>query len=125
MDLAEVQQLVERGEGTTLEFKKSTGELREAMESLCGMLNAEGLGAVLFGVSNAGEILGQDVADRTLNDIANESRKLEPKADVVTRRVELASGRVVLVVEGRSAGPGPYTFDGAGRTCGSIGPPSR
>lgn len=119
MDLAELQKLAEQGEGPILEFKKSTGELREAMESLCGMLNAEGRGTVLFGVTNAGEILGQDVADRTLNEIANESRKLEPKAELTTTRLGLPSGRTVVVLEVRAAEPGRFTFDG--RPCLRVG----
>ena len=112
MDVAELQRVVEQGEGATLEFKKSTGELREATEALCGMLNASGYGRVLFGVTNAGEVVGQDVGDKTLADIANESRKLEPKADVTTIRAALPSGRTVLVVEARAVEPGPFTCDG-------------
>ena len=86
MDLAEIRRLVEQGEGTALEFKKSTGELREAMAALCGMLDAAGGGKVVFGVTDDGAVVGQDFAERTLEDIANESRKLEPKAEVTTTR---------------------------------------
>ncbi|MBI4917245.1 MAG: putative DNA binding domain-containing protein [Acidobacteria bacterium] len=112
MDLAEVQRLVEQGEGTTLEFKKSTGELRAAMAALCGMLNAAGRGKVIFGVTDDGAVVGQEFAEKTLEEIANESRKLEPKAEVTTTRLDLPSGRTVVIVEARAAEPGPFTFDG-------------
>ena len=112
MDLAEIRRLVEQGEGTTLEFKKSTGELRSAMAALCGMLNAAGGGRVVFGVADDGTVVGQDFAEKTLEDIANESRKLEPKAEVNTTRLVLPSGRTVVVLEARALEPGPFTFDG-------------
>jgi ATP-dependent DNA helicase RecG len=119
MDLAGIQRLVEQGEGTTLGFKKSTGELRPAMASLCGMLNAAGRGTVVFGVTDDGAVVGQDFAERTLEEIANESRKLEPKAELTTARLDLPSGKTVVVVEDRAAEAGPFTFDG--RACIRVG----
>ncbi|HID75188.1 MAG TPA: transcriptional regulator, partial [Planctomycetaceae bacterium] len=50
MDLIRLKQLVQRGESETVEFKKSTAQLRRAMETLCGMLNRNG-GRVLIGVT--------------------------------------------------------------------------
>ena len=59
---------------------------------MCGFLNGAG-GSVLFGVTNAGRIVGQDVADATFQEIANALRKLEPPAWIVQTRVPVASGR--------------------------------
>ena len=42
MTLDQLQQLVAEGESERREFKKSTGELRGGMESLCGFLNGKG-----------------------------------------------------------------------------------
>jgi predicted HTH transcriptional regulator len=42
------------GESATLEFKKSTAELRRTGETLCGFLNGDG-GRVLIGVTPAGK----------------------------------------------------------------------
>jgi len=39
MDLEELRQLVALGESERLEFKKTTGELRSAMTTLCALLN--------------------------------------------------------------------------------------
>ena len=50
MTLNDLRSLVAEGEGPRLEFKRTTGELREGLQTLCGMLNAKG-GTVLFGVS--------------------------------------------------------------------------
>ena len=81
MTLAELQKLVadSKGEWEHLEFKKTTGELHGGMETLCGFLNGVG-GKVLFGVTNAGKIHGQDMADATYQEVANAIRKLEPAA---------------------------------------------
>lgn len=50
--------LAANGESDTLEFKRSTGERREAMHALCAMLNHRG-GRVLFGVAPNGSVLGR------------------------------------------------------------------
>jgi len=44
-----IADLVKQGEGSALEFKRSTGELKEAMKTLCAFLNGTG-GTVLVGV---------------------------------------------------------------------------
>ncbi len=53
-----------------VEFKKSTGELKEGMISLASMLNKNGKGVLYFGVRNDGEIVGQQIGDRTLREIS-------------------------------------------------------
>jgi len=42
MTFENIKQLIERGESRTLELKKSTGELKDAMHSACAMLNGSG-----------------------------------------------------------------------------------
>ena len=39
----DVRRLVAKGEGPTLEFKRTTGELREGLETMCGFLNSAGI----------------------------------------------------------------------------------
>jgi len=53
MQLQDVEKLIQNGEFETVEFKKPTGQLRLATETLCGMLNGTG-GMLLFGVTNKG-----------------------------------------------------------------------
>ena len=55
---------LKQGEGPTREFKRSKGELKEGMRTLCAFLN----GRVLFGVRPEGTIEGQGVSDQTLRD---------------------------------------------------------
>ena len=57
-------------EDETLEFKKTTGELSEAVQSICAMLNKHGHGTLYFGILPNGEVKGQIVNDSTLRDIS-------------------------------------------------------
>lgn len=53
-----------------IEFKKSTGELKEGIISLASMLNKNGRGVLYFGVRNDGDIVGQQIGDRTMREIS-------------------------------------------------------
>lgn len=53
-----------------IEFKKSTGELKEGIISLTSMLNKNGKGTLYFGVKNDGIVIGQQIGDNTLRDIS-------------------------------------------------------
>ncbi len=71
--------IIKGGESETVEFKKSTGLLREAIEALCGFANLRG-GYLFFGVTDNGNILGQNVSDDTLKNLANAIQlNTEPK----------------------------------------------
>ena len=68
-------------ESEQVEFKRSTGEHREAMESIASILNKHGSGVLYFGVRNDGEVMGQDVSDKTLRSISQEiGSKIEPRS---------------------------------------------
>ncbi|MGH8433990.1 MAG: RNA-binding domain-containing protein [Pseudomonas sp.] len=99
------------GESETMEFKRTTGERREAMHALCAMLNHRG-GRVLFGVEPDGGVLGQQVSDRTLEELAQEIGHIDPPAFPSIERVPLDGGRDVVVLT-VSQGPGrPYSYRG-------------
>ena len=113
MTLAELQKFIAAGKGEweQPEFKKTTGELHGGMETLCGFLNGSG-GKVLFGVTNAGKIMGQDVADPTFQEVANAIRKLEPHAWIEQTRIPVGGTKEVLLLETTLHADAPYTFDG-------------
>ncbi len=110
MNLDELKELVRGGETERVELKRSTGQRTAAGKTVCAMLNGLG-GFVIFGVTDRGEIAGQTVAARTLEDVANELRKIEPPAfpEIETIQIQGEKAAVVLTVTG---GGGPYTFDG-------------
>jgi ATP-dependent DNA helicase RecG len=100
------------GESETLEFKRSTAELRRAGETLCAFLNGDG-GRVLIGVGPDGKVVGQQVADGTLRDIAAMLARFEPAVRIEMERVELSNARAVIVLEAPSARDhAPFVFEG-------------
>ena len=111
MTLSALQSLVAQGESETLELKRSTAELKRVGETLCAFLNGEG-GKVLIGVSPDGKLVGQEVADSTLRDIATMLGRFEPPARVAMSRVKLSNGRHVIMLDAAPAHP----FAPLGRT---------
>ena len=57
-------------ETETLEFKKTTGEKKEAMISISSILNKHGIGTIYFGVKPNGDVCGQDVSESSLRDVS-------------------------------------------------------
>lgn len=67
-------------ESETVEFKKTTGEIEEALIAMVAMLNKHHEGTIYFGVNNDGEIVGQSIGEGTLRDISQQvAQKIDPK----------------------------------------------
>ena len=67
-------------ETETLEFKKSTGELKEAMHSICAILNKHQYGELYFGVKNDGTVIGQVVTEESLREVSQKIKNfIEPR----------------------------------------------
>lgn len=67
-------------ENETVEFKKSTSELKEGIASIAAMLNKHGSGTLYFGVKNNGDICGLQVSDATLREIGQAiDQSIEPR----------------------------------------------
>ena len=110
-DMKRLSAMVAEGEGPALEFKRSTGELKETMQTLCAFLNGVG-GTVLVGVRPNGAIEGQEVSEQTLRDIAQAADRFEPPTDFALERMHVGSGREVLAVSVESRPDvGPFTYD--------------
>src|SRR3989338_2505175 len=112
MNLEKIRQLVSRGESATLEFKKTTANLKNAAETLCGFLNNRG-GIVLIGVTDDKKIVGQDVNDQTMLDIAQTLKRFEPSANIDVQYIDFENNKKIIVLtaipDSRSV---PYIFDG-------------
>lgn len=57
-------------ESETVEFKESTGELKEGIKSIASMLNKNKRAILYFGITNKGKVIGQEANDKTLRDIS-------------------------------------------------------
>ena len=57
-------------ETETIEYKKSTSELKEGIISIVAMLNKHNGGELYFGIRNDGVAVGQTISDKTLRDVS-------------------------------------------------------
>ena len=110
MNLNQLKAIVAKGESDGVEFKRTTGQRTEAAKTVCALANAMG-GFVLFGVTDKGEIVGQQVATSTLEDVANEVRRVEPPIFPDIETVALKGGNTVIALR-VAGGGGPYSYDG-------------
>ena len=96
-----------------IEHKRSTSEMREAMESVASILNKHGHGTLYFGVRPSdGEVVGQDVSEKTLRDISQAfGNRIEPRVVPTIERLETEDGKATryLRVSGEER---PYACDG-------------
>jgi len=113
MTLAEIERLIAKGESETLELKRSTGQIKRVAETLCAFLNGKG-GTVIVGVTPDEKIVGQQVSDKTQQDIAAVLRRFEPPAPIEITYVPLPnSERKLIVFEAKfDQSAYPFSFDG-------------
>jgi ATP-dependent DNA helicase RecG len=89
--------LIRKGESEIIEFKKTTGSLREAIETICAFANHRG-GHVVFGVDDSGKVLGLQATDDTLKNIANAVKlNTDPRLYPSIETVELEGKTCILV----------------------------
>ena len=120
MTLDQLVLLVEFGESETLELKTTTGSRREAARTICAMLNQRG-GYVIFGVKPDGAVVGQQVSDRTLEELGTEIGRIQPEAYTDVIRMNVGDGRDVVVVRAKAGEGKPFTYRGQGyRRVGNV-----
>lgn len=110
MQVKAIKELLHHGESDRLEMNLSTGQRTEAAKTVCGMLNHLG-GYVFFGVNEQGQLVGQDVSDKTLRDLTHEFQRIEPSVFPEITTVPLENGKTVIAVAVPGGG-GPYTYAG-------------
>ena len=90
-----------------IEYKKSTGELKEGIISIVAMLNKHEKGELYFGVKNNGDVIGQEISESTLRDISQAvSNHIKPVIYPVIETKSYGDKEVVYVrFEGNRA---PY-----------------
>ena len=86
-------------ESETVEFKKSTSELKEAVFAIAAMLNKHEKGKVYFGIKNNGSVVGQDIGENTIRKISQTiADNIEPKVfpKVACQKI---NGKACITVE--------------------------
>lgn len=109
--MPKLEELINKGEGDTLEFKESLKEEKEILETICAFLNSKG-GTILVGVDDRGKIKGIELGKGTVEDLLNRIKfKIEPS---VIPQIEAISvdGRYVLRITVQEGLDKPYLFNG-------------
>ena len=94
-------------ETETIELKKSTSELKEALISIVAMLNKHQRGELWFGIKHDGTVAGQQVSDKTIRDVSKAiADHIEPRIYPVVEHVEI-DGKACVKVQAEG-GEHPY-----------------
>lgn len=94
-----------------IEFKRTTGELREGITSLASMLNKNGYGILYFGVKDNGDVVGQQMGDRTLREISQAIANFIKPQIIPIIEHELIDDKNVIKIEVRGSEK-PYSAYG-------------
>lgn len=93
------------------EFKEGTSQTSRALESISAMLNKHGVAKVYFGVKDNGEVIGQQIGNKTIKDLSQAiAERIKPTV-IPTITIETYDDKVVLVVEAKGNNK-PYSADG-------------
>lgn len=112
MNIGNIKKISSQGESESVEFKKSTAQLRAACKTICAFLNGNG-GIVLIGVIDDGKIIGQQVTDKTRKDIAEMLKKIDPFPCVEVNYIDFNDARKIIAIEVKNNfSIGPYVFEG-------------
>ena len=94
-----------------IEFKKTTVELQEGITSLASMLNKNGYGILYFGVKDNGDVVGQQMGDRTLREISQAIANFIKPQIIPTIEHKLIDDKNVIKIEVRGSEK-PYSAYG-------------
>ena len=102
MTSKDVEHILRKDEGLSLEFKKAGNSLpKNLFETVCAFLNREG-GTILLGVSDSKKVLGlnKNIADRLCKEVTNLSnnpQKLDPPFLLHPKCVDLENKTLVSI----------------------------
>lgn len=94
-----------------IEFKISTSQTARAIEALAAMLNKHGEGEVYFGVADNGDVIGQDIGNKTIKDVSDAVLTRIKPTVIPDISLETYDDRSVIKVR-VSGNNKPYSADG-------------
>lgn len=94
----DLKKLISKAESEIIEFKKSTGEWKEIIETISAFSNTEG-GKIVIGVSKSGKRSGVDIGKDTIEHLTNQiSQSTDPKVHP-RLTIEKIKGRSIIIIE--------------------------
>ena len=82
-------------------FKESISQLSKSMDDIVSILNKDGEGVLYFGIKPDGEVCGQEITEKTLNDVVENIKTsikpmIYPKIEEITINVRVYNGCVII-----------------------------
>ena len=82
-------------------FKESISKLSKSMDDIVSILNKDGEGVLYFGIKPDGEVCGQEISEKTLNDVVENIKTsikpmTYPKIEEITIDVRMYNGCVII-----------------------------
>lgn len=111
-----LEDLVKKGEGQTLEFKRSLSLQGKGFQALCAMINSDlARGTVIFGIEADGTVCGieqgnLDTVQRSLSQTIR--NKFDPQLVVQMEVTELNARQVLVLSAERDQGVPFHEYDG-------------
>jgi len=111
MEHSSLEEIIMKGEGQTVEFKKSLSLQNKGGESLCAMINSDlARGTVVFGIKPVGTICGiepgdLDTAQRSLSQTIRGKFEPQPIVNIETKQLD---DKIVLVISAERDRSVPY-----------------
>jgi len=85
-------------ESETLEFKKTTAEVKDAVADVAAILNKHGRGELYFGIKDDGTVLGQMVSASSLRDVSRAiTENLKPQVYPTVESVSIHNKSCIRV----------------------------
>ncbi len=107
----EISNKIKAGESVLIEFKKSTAELKNALEDLCAFANHKG-GTLIFGIDDKGKIIGQKFSDTTIKKVTSQILNLiTPKIYPLITTIKIEN-KSLLLIELENNSEKPYFYKG-------------
>src|SRR3972149_10092749 len=94
----DLKKLISNTESETIEFKESTGEWKEIIETISAFSNTKG-GKIVIGVSKSDKLPGVDIGKDTIENLTNQiSQNTDPKIHP-SITIEKIKGKFIIIVE--------------------------
>ena len=96
--LMDLKKLISKAESEIVEFKKSTGESKEIIETISAFSNTKG-GKIIIGVSKSGKLLGVDIGKDTIEHLTNQiSQNTDPRVHPHIT-IEKIKDKSIIIIE--------------------------
>jgi ATP-dependent DNA helicase RecG len=111
MNVRQITKLNQKKESDTVEFKKSLSEWKEIVETVSALSNTSG-GIIFVGISDEGNIIGVNIGQRTIEDLADKIKQnTDPKIYPSISVLDLADKSLIEIKVAESPSKPIFAFD--------------